>query len=348
MKSRNSGIEFARIFFMIAIIMGHYSFKGMGYADPENANYIWMRCFTAISCSGIGFFVMVSGYYLSNKGERRLIKVFQLILQAVLFNVAFYVGSLLIGQDTFSFRGLAGRLVPENYYVILYCCLYIISPYCNIVVDRLSDQRLRKMVITFFVLFSVVTFTVDILQSAGLPGVFVLNTIGTSGSSAGASIVNFLLLYLIGAYIRRLSITINRNALIVALTIVVGIMFAISMVNTVIAWELNNPVNIVFITIVLLLLKDCKFSNGIINEFSKATFTCYLFHSNLLAYMGIDKAVTKAFPLMLAHQLVVGFGLFVVSYLVYRIYSVCTGWFIRSVTPLCDRIDISVCSDANL
>ena len=347
MKQRNSSIELARIVFTIGVILGHYCFNGLSYDSLASANYVWMQCMATFSCTVVGFFVMISGYCLANIQTRKFIKVVQLVVQAVIFNLAFYFGSVLLGQNPFSARELVNRFVPDNFFVVLYCCLYIISPYINYLVDKLDKKGLKKLVITLFVIFSVLSFINDVLVKTVGSGFITFNTVSAFGSLSGSSIINFILFYIIGVYLSRVDFTFSRKNLLIALLIIVLLMSGISLADYSLARELNNPINIIFLAVIVLILKGIIFENKLINELSKAAYTCYLFHSNFLIYVGIGWAVKQKLPILILHQVVTGVGLFLVSYPVYRIYNSCAGIFIKKITPICERIDISVRTEEN-
>ena len=66
-----------------------------------------------------------------------------MLVQVVIFRCAFYFIEVLLGTP-FSRITFIGKLLPSNYYVILYLVLYVISPYINIVFDSLEKQQRKK------------------------------------------------------------------------------------------------------------------------------------------------------------------------------------------------------------
>ena len=90
--------------------------------------------------------------------------------------------------------------LPCNYFVVLYCTLYIISPYVNIIVHLLKKNKVMEMTVILFILFSVIPSITDALMSyfEYLDG---FSTITRQGSLYGYTIVNFVLMYVIGGCI---------------------------------------------------------------------------------------------------------------------------------------------------
>lgn len=83
------------------------------------------------------------------------------------------------------------------------------------------------------------------------------------------------------------------------------------------------------------------FSSKIINELSKATFTCFLLNGFLFGYAKISDAVNKSILYLFFNQLCLVLATFLLSYIVYKIYSLCTGWFFKLIKPFVDKVNIS-------
>lgn len=81
----------------------------------------------------------------------------------------------------------------------------------------------------------------------------------------------------------------------------------------------------------MLLFLKLKFYSRVINELAGATFTCYLFHGDFINMLGIREAVKSEWYLMIIHQVIVCVGMYIMSCIVFKIYHLCTNWFIRIV-----------------
>lgn len=135
--------------------------------------------------------------------KRNLWRLIELFAQVIIFKEGIYLLRCIFGNTSFSFKTALMTLVPNNYFVILYSVIFIMSPYINLMIDNLSDGSFRKLVVLMFLIFSVYTTAVDVI------GEFLdfewvgLSPIGMYGSEYGYSIVNFVLMYMIGAYIKK-------------------------------------------------------------------------------------------------------------------------------------------------
>ena len=189
---------------------------------------------------------MISAYYLTDSQNRKTIKVVELIIQVIVFREAFYVMSTLLNKEPLSLKEFLINLLPVNYFVILYGVLYIISPYINILLDHLSRDALKKFLVVVLLLFSVWPVTVDIIETLYDNQLNGLSSIGLYGNQSGYTIVNFIVVYLVGAYIRKNEHRESPIKLVGMVTALVGMMTFISMyeyshIGKVIIWHYDNP-----------------------------------------------------------------------------------------------------------
>lgn len=172
---------------------------------------------------------MISAYYLTDSQNRKTIKVVELIIQVIVFREAFYVMSTLLNKEPLLLKEFLINLLPVNYFVILYGVLYIISPYINILLDHLSRDALKKFLVVVLLLFSVWPVTVDIIETLYDNQLNGLSSIGLYGNQSGYTIVNFIVVYLVGAYIRCNEHRESPIKLVGMVTALVGMMTFISM-----------------------------------------------------------------------------------------------------------------------
>ncbi len=146
-------------------------------------------------------------------------------------------------------------LVPSNWFVILYSTLYIISPYINILLEQLSGKQKKKMVIVLFAIFSVWPTIVDLSGEILGKEWIGLSSVGMYGSEWGYSIVNFLLVYIIGAYLYHMEESQNKRnkkqllfCLLMTILIITGWAFLnerATLFTERSAWEYCNPLVII-------------------------------------------------------------------------------------------------------
>lgn len=348
---RNSSIELLRIIIMHGVIILHYNNGEIGgtllHANPGSINWFYLFFSENLFICAVDLFIMISAYYLTDSQNRKTIKVVELIIQVIVFREAFYVMSTLLNKEPLSLKEFLINLLPVNYFVILYGVLYIISPYINILLDHLSRDALKKFLVVVLLLFSVWPVTVDIIETLYDNQLNGLSSIGLYGNQSGYTIVNFIVVYLVGAYIRKNEHRESPIKLVGMVTALVGMMTFISMyeyshIGKVIIWHYDNPFVILVSAMILLLFLQIDFKNKIINELAKGCFTCFLFHTPFVYHLNTEKAATSTIFYLIVHQFSVAIVLFMVSYIIYKIYAFCTKGLIKIITPLCDRVSLSV------
>lgn len=148
----------------------------------------------------------------------------------------------------------------------------------------------------------------------------------------GYTIVNFALMYFIGAYQKiygnkRLS---DSNILyIVLLFINVSIFVGWTIVNDRTGFfsersaeEYCNPIIIGLAIIYFRIFSNIDLgSNKIINELSKGSFTVFLLHYSFLKQINIEKIVQLKLPIMLICMFVSVIGIYLFCWAIYKIYN---------------------------
>lgn len=349
-KKRQSGIELLRVCTMLGVIILHYNDgRAFVYVSEGGLNQYILYFLESICICAVDLFVLISGYFLCTTEKRSLGKVVELFVQVIFYKGIWYILMSGLGYTEFSVKLLIRAIIPNNYFVMLYSALYVISPYINIVLKNLNRSMKKKLLITMLLLFSVYPILADAVEEILETEIMGLSTVGAWGSQSGYTIVNFILMYLIGAYIRLENIRLRkRNSVLIGLLMVCGI-FGWSIANeyTLVhgirsAWCYHNPFVIALAVVLFLCFKEMNFYSKWINELAKAAFTCFLIQGLFLDYVNIESAVSSSWWKMLLHIGIVAIGIYLASYVIYKIYD----WMMRKLmsylTIVVDKIDISI------
>lgn len=334
---RKSGIELLRILSAFAVIIMHYhSMAISANVNPLNMHVLdFLKSFA--SC-GVDVFIVITGFFLIKSQNRTLGKIIALLFQVTLVNTSLYLLSVLLGHTPFTLKQLAFNIVPHNYFVILYVVLYIFSPYVNILINSMTDKGRKRYLWISVILFSVYPTIINLSEDIFHITWFGLNSIGAWGSQKGFTIVNFLLLYSIGACLRLETFVLNRRLW--PLFLYVFVLFfwnmmcckcgAVSGNNS--AWEYHNPIVILLAISLVELFDGLKFQSLFVNKAAKAAFMCFLTHQYVLVHMKIDYYVSQTVWIMIVHILVSLVVIYLISWIVYYLYS-------QIFTPLFNKID---------
>jgi len=271
---------------------------------------------------------------MCTNNKRTLLKPLQLVVQVVAFKEAYYLLKVLLGISTFSIKQFAGNLIPVNYFVILYIALYFLSPFLNMMIERIDEKNcFGSFLAVLIILFSVWPTVVDILQEITGKEFRGLSTIGAYGSQWGYSIVNFSMMYMIGAWLKYRKddekMRVNHAP---GIFIAVCVLTVWACINDIIgynversAWEYCNPVMIFLAVKIFLLFRQIEIRgrrlSKVINRLAQSSFSVYLLHFYLLPYIGIEKFVSSNVWTMVLHIIVSTVVIYLICWCVGEIYG---------------------------
>lgn len=183
-KERDSGLELLRI---LALLLTFWMHGASSYRNNEVSAWLCIIIET-IGNVGVPVFILISGYFGIRLKPKKMIQLdlmlifycwIGLALRFVWGDAADYGGEQIL---SYVFP-VIGR---NSWYFTCYFALAFLSPFLNAFVEKLDKADFKKLLITMLVIFSGITtfFFFDITQDGG------------------KGIVNMVLLYLIGRYIR--------------------------------------------------------------------------------------------------------------------------------------------------
>lgn len=193
MKERQSNIELFRIIAIFCILLVHcfgwmLSLGGVdSLMDAGLGMGITRSLILSATCIGVNCFILISGYFGLRLKGRSLLNIFLILF-------AFYVGCYLVDafcfQHHFSWHQLLRNCFAfsrENWFVQCYLFLMLLSPILNTYVGHTQPKHQLWLII---LLSAVACYFGCIHQSTYFY------------FSHGYSITSFILVYLIGRYIR--------------------------------------------------------------------------------------------------------------------------------------------------
>ncbi len=226
------------------------------------------------------------------------------------------------------------------------------APYINKLMDSLSDKALKKFIICLVSVFSIYPTIMDMLTSYNNVTINGVSTVSQAGSQYGYSIINFLMMYTIGAYLRRIDFNLKFiktkcfSGLICCWALITwwALYSKNNGLNAKIVYSYCNPIIIITAVLTFVLFLHIKIKpNRIINSVSKATFTTYLTHSFLITWLLDVKTYVVGHPIkMLAH---IGFAcvaFVAIAFVVNFIYDLITVPIYKFIDKRIKPIELSV------
>lgn len=270
---------------------------------------------------------------MATSTKRNNWKCIELIIQVILISFGVYILRVALGLEVFSFRHCFGKFIPSNYFVILYCVVFLVSPFINILMRSLTTKSLDSFIIVIFVLFSVYPTAVDLFGEIIGKEWIGLSSIGMYGSQWGYSAINFMLMYCIGAYLRMSGFDKwgKKRALLVYFSCVF-ITLIWSRINDTIGffteksgWEYCNPFVILMSVSIFIVFTKIKIgTKKWINSLARAGFTVFLTHGYFIEHVMIEKFVSGNVFIMVVHMLLVALILYMIGYVCFVAYDKAT------------------------
>lgn len=276
---RNSSIEVLRIISILFIIASHYCVHG-GF-DVLNMNFslnkVLLQCFT-LGNIGVVIFVMITGYFNSTS-TFKLKKLFKIIYQTSFYSIIIYLLFVFTGFESFNLIKAIKNFFPivfdQYWFMTCYIILYILSPYLNKFICNLSKKDFKLLLLILFFLWAIVpTFTLQHLY--------------------GNQIAQFILFYLIGAYIRKFGFEYSKKTSIYIILIsFIMIILSIISLNYLAEYinffnrgihflERNSILVIILSANILYYFSNIEFHSKFVNILASTTLGIYLIHDNSL------------------------------------------------------------------
>lgn len=204
---RRANIELLRILAMFMVVVMHYLYQSR--VLPENGHVLDSVGVTAVVLESfcivaVNVYVLISGYFLSVSAFswRRVIRVIaQTLFYTVLIPLILAFGGVLPFSDVTDLYHLWNSIFPiqsgQYWFVTAYVVMCLFSPVLNAAVQNLEQKRFRQVLAALLLFFCIgKTFS---------PLPFATDRYGYDFGW-------FLVLYLLGGYIRRFGIPFFKNA----------------------------------------------------------------------------------------------------------------------------------------
>lgn len=203
MKKREMNFELMRILSMLMIVFWHVVCMN-GRADSNAlinhttglTNWL-LNVMYILAIVHVNSFVIISGYFNYNKefSKKQFFKVFNASwFYRTLFAVVFcFLGLETLGSISFFKQAFPLDITYNYWYINCYLLLYLLTPFLNLFIKHATQDIHRKYLIVSFIIFCIV------------PSITGQTTVSTNGFN----IVNFCMLYLLGAYLKKYPLTEN-------------------------------------------------------------------------------------------------------------------------------------------
>ena len=327
---RNYGIDALRVLSMLMIVMYHLIYYSglLGSRDRFSLSYDAVLFLQLALMCAVNCYVLISGY-VGVTATHRYSRLVELWLRVLIYSAGITLFYYLFRPGTVSFTALWKSFIPglsrEYWFFSSYFVLFLVMPLLNAAVNTLSRRRMKILLFTLLLFVGVIGSIY-----------YAYTTTDSYGVNRGYSAWWMMILYLVGAYIRKYDVLAGTKHRKFLLTFVLTVAastalklliqsYAIGKYHSIrrfgTAFTNYNSVNLVICAIALLLffrnLQIKPILSRIITVLSPLTFSVYLIHDHPLIRARIMKSAflflqKMSLPLMLLCAVGIAVGIYLV------------------------------------
>ena len=341
-KARQSNIELLRVIAAMGVIILHFNGRVFQCTAAADHNLLLAQVTEVLFIGAVDLFLIIFGFFQCEKESVTLYKPLALLAQVSLFKGADYFLCCFLTNTPLSLAAFLQWLVPTNYFVDTYVAVLLVSPYVNKLLNRLSYASFRKLIIVCAALFAILPCFVDQMYlRTGNAAYLVMSVVSDKGALDGYTFVNYLFMYLIGAFIRRRQKEKGSIPMRLALLFFsaatfceLGIMLLkrYLMIQYSMIYAYNSPFVIMMAVSAFLLFQQINLgTKSFINRLAQATFIVYLAHPIILRYVPVETFAEWSFPLFAASMAGTAVSIYGISFLLFLVVRLFGGfvgkWF---------------------
>lgn len=299
-KERNIGIDLLRIVLMYMICTLHTLSHGGVLGNAKSTiNFFGMWALYELFNCAVNAYALISGYFSQDKPQnyKRIIKLwftafFYSVGIAIIINVIAYFTNTVEPLNSREFLECLLPVTFGNWYFRAYFALFFLTPFINKALSSINKDESRRLLIIILFVFSALSTVYDNWFSNGLHAFWLL------------------ILYIIGALMKKGEVFANTKTIILVI-----IFFASSILSWFLGlfldikpWRMYTSPTIILAAMVLLILfTRISIKNTTIKKIVKfiapLTFGIYLVHDNFyVSKMLID----DSFVFVTNYNLIIG------------------------------------------
>ena len=347
-RERQSNIELLRILVMLGVVVLHMNLYGLKMATEFSRKFIFMHFTESLFICAVNVFVLITGYFSYKINKISVRKIIELIVEVILVKETLYIAYSILQRTPISLSTIITNLIPNNYFVILYCVLLCMAPFISKLFGVLCEKQRKYFVCSILIVFSFYTFMTDALEAISRTSFAGINSIGLYGDQQGYTIINFMLLFIVGAYLRITNVQYNLKNSIALYMVSTMLIFFAALVSVrysfaQISYNYNNPLVIFQAVGLFMIFKNLSIgSNKIINVLAKSSFMTYLIHPAILVLIPFDKMMTLPAYLYIIVSILVPIIIYLVSWLVDLIYQYVMSFITRALDKDLNNLTINI------
>ena len=281
--TRDSNIELLRLLSQWMIVLYHI-LAFLVFYRQKDVSEIYRALWLPLHV-GVPIFILISGYFrikFKVKGIIRLLSVM-------------FIYTVPIGLLECHWEGSGGGKIVETllfvsntpfWFMRTYMCLYLLSPLLNFLLDQSDFLNLSGNKIKFVALLGIVAIYFGLTHF-------------DDSLNSGKNVVNFSLIYILGAYLHKYKPTFERIGTSKLVVLLLGInitqlslylLFADSLIGRAfhyVCFMYCSPLLIFNAILIFLIFSRIVFKSKLVNYLSASSISIYLIHLNHYVFYDI-------------------------------------------------------------
>jgi len=292
-EQRLSNFDLLKIISMLFIVLGHVILHSGILNNTSGMIHNILEIIFFTLCVHVNIFILITGYFQIDR-EFKWKKLATLISKVVFYKISVSLILYFFFPFDVSLKDLLIELIPFNlesyWFIANYILLYLLSPYINMIINKLAGKELKKYILILILCFSLLPFL----------------SLNLFTNNNGYTLYQFILMYSIGAFIKKENIVekiknikLKKLKLFFAFILCIIINYGIFkfaqylsvknntfFFNTISAMIYNHKLdyNNIFLIIqsisLFLLFSTFNIKNKLISYISSSTLAVYIIHEN--------------------------------------------------------------------
>lgn len=217
--NRRTGIELLRIIAMFAIVLGHFVAHSNGFTTAisiKNPLVIAERMVESFGLFKVNVFILITGFFMIEKqmGFSQIKKrLFPLWRQVFGYSVVILIVMVVFFRPSIIeiLKSFFPILCYRYWFITTYFVLIILTPIINRAFHNIEEKNMRKIVLAIVGCFA-------IWQT-------IMPFITTVDDMKGYSIIWFVVVYIVGGYIKKFGIDLVKNKLRIPLYLLMSVCY---------------------------------------------------------------------------------------------------------------------------
>lgn len=270
---RNSSVELLRIVAMLMVVGWHTirDMLGNGFGDKYDMlsfNQNGMLVLQGFVIIAVNCYVLITGYFSVNSNKLKLRKCFDIVFVTMFYGAVIYIVTFVMGKHPFDIKQMIIHTFPfffdKVWFINVYIILILLSPFINIILNRLNKVKYQILLIILLSMFSIwATFFPN-----------------PPSNDLGYGIITFVVLYTVGGYLRLHYTNSHKAITYLAGYVLFSMLTLANMKFGKNGWDYNSILNILSASSLFMFFNSVKFSSKLVNVIAGSTLSVYIIHTH--------------------------------------------------------------------